>query len=76
MDSVTDICKHHFLCFVTITGQGHSQVTKVEKGQTNFVFRDLELRLLVGGVFRLFAKNREKLTLLNGCNDFDETLME
>ena len=43
MDSVTDICKYHFLCFVTITQvkviSGH-QVKKVKQKKN----RDLELR--------------------------------
>ena len=54
MDSVTDICECHFLCFVTILQvnviSGH-QVKKVK--QKN---RDLELRyMLLGQIF--FAKN-------------------
>ena len=44
MDSVTDICKHHFLCFVTIIQvkviSGY-QVKKVNKKN-----RDLELQYL------------------------------
>ena len=53
MDSVTDICKHHFLCFVTIIQakviSGH-QVKKVK--QKN---RNLELRCMFLG--QIFAKN-------------------
>ena len=53
MDSVTDICKYHFLCFVTIIQvkviSGH-QVKKVK--QKN---RDLELRYMFLG--QIFAKN-------------------
>ena len=53
MDSVTDICKYHFLCFVTIIQvkviSGH-QVKKVKKKN-----RDLELRYMFLG--QIFAKN-------------------
>ena len=56
MNSVTDICKYHFLCFVTIIQvkviSGH-QVKKVK--QKN---RDLELRyMLLGQIFAKNAKN-------------------
>ena len=54
MDSVTDICKYHFLCFVTIIKvkviSGH-QVKKVKQ----FFFRDLELRYMFLG--QIFTKN-------------------
>ena len=54
MDSVTDICKYHFLCFVTIIQvkviSGH-QVKKVKQ----FFFRNLELRYMFLG--EIFAKN-------------------
>ena len=53
MDSVTDVCKYHFLCFMTIIQvkviSGH-QVKKVK--QKN---RDLELRYMFLG--QIFAKN-------------------
>ena len=53
MDSVSDICKYHLLCFVTIVEvkviSGH-QVKKVK--QKN---RDLELRYMFLG--QIFAKN-------------------
>ena len=57
MDSVNDICKHHFLCFVTIIQvkviSGH-QVKKVKK-------RDLELRyMFIGQIFAKNAKNDPK----------------
>ena len=54
MDSVTDICKYHFLCFVTIipTGQGHLR-SPGEKCQTKF--RDLQLRYMF--LCQIFAKN-------------------
>ena len=52
MDSVTDICKYHFLCFVTIIQvkviSGH-QVKQVKKN------RDLVLRYMFLG--QIFAKN-------------------
>ena len=54
MDSVTDICKYHFMCFVAIIQvkviSGH-QVKKVKQ----FFFRDLELRYIFLG--QIFAKN-------------------
>ena len=53
MDSVSDICKYHLLCFVTIIEvkviSGH-QVKKVKQKK-----RDLELRYMFLGQF--FAKN-------------------
>ena len=60
MDSVTDICKYHFLCFVTILQakviSGH-QVKKVKQ----FLFRDLELRyMFLGQIFAKNAKNDPK----------------
>ena len=59
MDSVTDICKYHFLCFVTITQDkvitGH-QVKKVKQK-----IRDLELRyMFLGQIFAKKAKNDPK----------------
>ena len=59
MDSVTDICKYHFLCFVTIIKvkviSGH-QVKKVKQTKN----RDLELRYMFLG--QIFTKNA-KMTL-------------
>ena len=52
MDSVTDICKYHFLCFLTIIQVkviSDDQVKKVKKN------RDLELRYMFLG--QIFAKN-------------------
>ena len=53
MDSVSDICKYHLLCFVTIIEikviSGH-QVKRSSK-----TFRDLELRYMFLG--QIFAKN-------------------
>ena len=58
MDSVTDICKYHFLCFVTIMQvkviSGH-QVKKVKKNH------DLEQRyMFIGPIFAKNAKNDPK----------------
>ena len=58
MDSVTDICKYHFLCFVTIIQvkviSGH-QVKKVKKNH------DLELRyMFLGQNIAKNAKNDPK----------------
>ena len=54
MDSVSDICKYHLLCFMTIIEvkvmSGH-QVKKVK--QKNF--RNLELRYMF--LCQIFAKN-------------------
>ena len=60
MDSVTDICKYHFLCFVTIIKvkvmSGH-QVKKVKQKK----IRDLELRyMFLGQIFTKNAKNDPK----------------
>ena len=59
MDSVTDICKYHFLCFVTIIQvkviSGH-QVKKSNKKN-----RDLELRyMFLGQICAKNAKNDPK----------------
>ena len=50
MDSVTDICKYHFLCFVTII-----QVKVISGHQVKGKKRDLELRYMFLG--QIFAKN-------------------
>ena len=59
MDSVSDICKYHILCFMTIIEvkvmSGH-QVKKVKQ----IFFRDLELQYMFLG--QIFAKNA-KMTL-------------
>ena len=59
MDSVSDICKYHLLCFATIIEvkvmSGH-QVKKVK----HIFFRDLELRYMFLG--QIFAKNA-KMTI-------------
>ena len=67
MDSVTDICKDHFLCFVTIIQakviSGH-QVKKVKQK-----IRDLELRyMFLGQIFAKNAKNDLKKHLLKRQN--------
>ena len=61
MDSVSDICKYHLLCFITIIEvkvmSGH-QVGK--KGQAKKI-RDLELRyMFLGQIFAKNAKNDPK----------------
>ena len=60
MNSVSDICKCHLLCFVTIievkVTSGH-QVKKVEQK----TIRDLELRYMsLGQIFAKNAKNDPK----------------
>ena len=60
MDSVTDICKYHFLCFVTIIQvkviSGH-QVKKVKQKKN----RDFELRyMFLGQIFANNTKNDPK----------------
>ena len=60
MDSVTDICKYHFLCFVTIIKVKVISGHQVEKGQTKF-FRYLELQYMFSGqIFTKNAKNDPK----------------
>ena len=53
MDSVTDICKYHFLCFVTIIQVKVISGHQVKK--SNKKIRDLELRYMFLG--QIFAKN-------------------
>ena len=56
MDSVTDICKYHFLCFVTIIQVKVISGDRVKK--VNNFFRDLELRnMYLGQIFAKNAKN-------------------
>ena len=61
MDSVTDICKYHFLCFVIIIQVkviSSHQVKKVKKN------RYLELRyMFLGQIFAKNAKNDPKTLL-------------
>ena len=60
MDSVTDICKYHFLCFVAIIQVKVMSRSPGEKGQTK-KFRDLELRyMFLGQIFAKNAKNDPK----------------
>ena len=72
MDSVTDICKYHFLCFVTIIQvkviSGH-QVKKVK----HFFFSNLELRcMFLGPIFANNAKNDPK-TLFEASKSVKKT---
>ena len=61
MDSVTDICKYHFLCFVTIIQVKVISGHQVKKA--NF-FRDLELRyMFLGQIFAMNAKIDPKTLL-------------
>ena len=60
MDSVSDICKYHLLCFMTIIEvkvmSGH-HVKKVKQKK----IRDLELRyMFLGQIFAKNAKNDTK----------------
>ena len=63
MDSVSDICKYHLLCFATIIEvkvmSGH-QVKKVKQKKC----RDLELRhMFLGQIFAKNSKNDPKTLL-------------
>ena len=67
MESVSDICKYHLLCFMTIIEvkvmSGH-QVKKVKQKK----IRDLELRyMFLGQIFAKNAKNDPK-TLFEASN--------
>ena len=60
MDSVTDICKYHFVCFVTIIQVKVISGHQVEKTK-QFFFRNLELRyMFLGQIFAKNAKNDPK----------------
>ena len=61
MDSVTHICKYHFLCFVTIIQVKVISGYQVPKrGQPKKV-RDLQLRFMfLGQIFAKNAKNYPK----------------
>ena len=51
MDSVSDICKYHLLCFATIIEVKVMSDHQVKKGQAK-QFRDLELRyMFLGQIF-------------------------
>ena len=54
MDSVSDICKYHLLCFATIIEVKVMSGHQVKKGQAKKI-RDLELRYMFLG--QIFAKN-------------------
>ena len=56
MDSVSDICKHHLLCFVTIKDVKDISGHQVKKSSKKF--RDLEVRyMFLGQIFTKNAKN-------------------
>ena len=60
MDSVSDICKYHLLCFATIIEVKVMSGHQVKKGQTKKI-RDLELRyMFLGQIFAKNAKNDPK----------------
>ena len=60
MDSVSDICKYHLLCFATIIEVKVMSGHQVKKGQAK-KFRDLELRyMFLGQIFTKNAKNDPK----------------
>ena len=60
MDSVSDICKYHLLCFVTIIEVKVISGHRVKKNQTKQC-RDLELRyMFLGQIFAKNAKNDPK----------------
>ena len=56
MDSVSDICKYHLLCFVTIIEVKVISGQQVKKSSKKF--RDLEVRyMFLGQIFLKNAKN-------------------
>ena len=57
MDSVTDICKYHSLCFVTLIQVKVISGHKVKKVKQKKI-RDLELRYMFLG--HIFAKDAKK----------------
>ena len=60
MDSVSDICKYHLLCFMTIIEVKVMSGHQVKKVKQIFV-RDLELRyMFLGQIFAKNAKNDPK----------------
>ena len=60
MDSVSDICKYHLLCFMTIIEVKVMSGHQVKKGQAK-KFRDFELRyMFLGHIFAKNAKNDPK----------------
>ena len=59
MDSVSDICKHHLLCFATIIDVKVISSHQVKKSSKKN--RDLELRyMFLGQIFAKNAKNDPK----------------
>ena len=60
MDSVSDICKYHLLCFVTIIEVKVISGHQVKK-RSSKKFRDIEVRyMLLGQIFAKNAKNYPK----------------
>ena len=60
MDSVSDICKYHLLCFVTIIEVKVISGHQVKK-RSSKKFRDLEVRyMFLGQIFAKNAKNDPK----------------
>ena len=63
MDSVSDICKYHLLCFVTIIEVKVISGHQVKK-RSSKKFRDLEVRyMFLGQIFAKNAKNDLKTLL-------------
>ena len=60
MDSVSDICKYHLLCFVTIIEVKVISGHQVKKRSSKKI-RDLEVRYMFLG--QIFAKKTRKMTL-------------
>ena len=60
MDSVSDICKYHLLCFVTVIEVKVISGHQVKK-RSSQKFRDLEVRyMFLGQIFAKNAKNDPK----------------
>ena len=60
MDSISDICKYHLLCFVIIIEVKVISGHQVKK-RSNKKFRDLEVRyMFLGQIFAKNAKNDPK----------------
>ena len=72
LDSVTDIFKYQFLCFVTIIGTGEGHLRSPRKKGPTKMFRSLELRyMFLGQIFAKNAKNDPE-TLLEASNSVKE----
>ena len=60
MDSVSDICKYHLLCFVTIIEVKVISGHQIKK-RSSKKFRDLEVRyMFLGQIFSKNSKNDPK----------------